>query len=168
MRGLDYALANYAYLDADRVGALGASYGGYMINWMAGKTDRFKCFVSHDGTFNERMAYFDTEELWFPEWEHGGTPWEKPEAYQRHSPDQFVQNWKTPMLVVHSAKDFRVVETQGLSVFTALQRRGVPSKLLYFPDENHWVLKPQNSILWHQTVIGWLDQWLKGSSQAGR
>jgi dipeptidyl aminopeptidase/acylaminoacyl peptidase len=162
MLGLDYALGHWNFLDGDRVGALGASYGGYMINWIAGKTDRFRCLVSHDGTLNERMAYFDTEELWFPEWEHNGTPWENPDAYTKHSPDQLVQNWKTPMLVVHSSKDFRVVETQGLGVFNALQRRGIPSKLLVFPDENHWVLKPQNSILWHETVLGWLDQWLKG------
>jgi dipeptidyl aminopeptidase/acylaminoacyl peptidase len=139
-----------------------------MINWIAGKSDRFKCLVSHDGTLHERMAYFDTEELWFPEWEHGGTPWERPEAYSKHSPDRFVQNWKTPMLVIHGGKDYRVVETQGLAVFTALQRRGVPSKLLHFPDENHWVLKPQNSILWHDTVIGWLDQWLQSDAGASR
>ncbi len=168
MRGLDVALQKYPFLDGDRVGALGASYGGYMINWIAGKTDRFKCLVSHDGTFNERMAYFDTEELWFEEWEHGGTPWTKPEAYTKDSPDQLVQNWKTPMLVIHSANDFRVVSTQGMSVFTALQRLGVPSKFVYFPDENHWVLKPQNSIFWHDTVIGWLDQWLKATSTAKR
>jgi len=124
--------------------------------------------VSHDGTFNERMAYFDTEELWFEEWEHGGTPWTKPEAYTKDSPDRLVQNWKTPMLVIHSANDFRVVPTQGMSVFTALQRLGVPSKFVYFPDENHWVLKPQNSIFWHDTVISWLDQWLKGTSTAKR
>jgi dipeptidyl aminopeptidase/acylaminoacyl peptidase len=159
MKGLDHALATYAYLDKDRVAALGASYGGYMVNWIAGQTDRFKCLVSHDGNLDERMAYFDTEELWFPEWEHGGTPWEKPEGYAKHNPIDFVKNWKTPMLVVHSANDFRVVDTQGLSVFTALQRKGVPSKLLYFPDENHWVLKPQNSILWHETVISWIDRW---------
>ena len=166
MSGLDVALAKYNFLDRDRVGALGASFGGYMIAWIAGKTDRFKCLVNHDGTFNERMAYFDTEELWFPEWEHGGTPWDKPESYDRHSPDQLVQNWKTPMLVIHGGKDFRVVETQGMATFTALQRRGIPSKFVHFPDENHWVLKPQNSIFWHQTVIAWLDQWLKGSSTA--
>ena len=167
MLGLDYALAHFDFLDGDRVGALGASYGGYMINWIAGKTDRFRCLVSHDGTLDERMGYFDTEELWFPEWEHGGTPWESPEAYTKHSPDQWVQNWRTPMLVVHGGKDFRVVETQGLGVFTTLQRRGIPSKFLYFPDENHWVLKPHNSILWHDTVIGWLDQWLRDAG-AGR
>jgi dipeptidyl aminopeptidase/acylaminoacyl peptidase len=161
-KGLAAALERYAWLDGGRVGALGASYGGYMINWIAGAwPDRFKCLVSHDGNLDERLAYFDTEELWFPEWDHMGTPWTNPEGYEEHNPVNLVKNWKTPMLVVHSALDFRVVETQGMSTFTALQRRGIPSKLLYFPDENHWVLKPHNSILWHDTVIAWLDQWLK-------
>ena len=161
MKGLDHALKAYPFLDGDRVGALGASYGGYMINWIAGQTDRFKCLVSHDGNLDERMAYFDTEELWFPEWEHGGTPWSNPKGYAKHNPVDFVQNWKTPMLIVHGGRDYRVVDTQGMSSFTALQRKGIPSKFLYFPDENHWVLKPANSILWHATVLGWLDRWLK-------
>lgn len=161
MKGLDAALAKYPFLDADRVCALGASYGGYMINFMAGQTDRFRCFVTHDGNLDERMAYFDTEELWFPEWEHGGTPWENPEGYAKHNPIDFVKNWKTPTLVVHSGQDFRVVDTQGISVFTALQRKGIPSRLLYFPDENHWVLKPQNSIQWHDTVIEWINRWAR-------
>ena len=160
MKGLDYALGTYPFLDRDRVCALGASYGGYMINWIAGKTDRFKCLVSHDGNLDEHSAYYMTEELWFPEWEHGGPAHENPEGYTKHSPINLVKNWKTPMLVVHGEKDYRVVYTQGLATFTALQRRGVPSKLLIFPDENHWVLKPQNSILWHETVLGWLDQWV--------
>jgi dipeptidyl aminopeptidase/acylaminoacyl peptidase len=107
------------------------------------------------------MAYYDTEELWFPEWDHLGTPWDNPESYEKHNPVNFVRKWKTPMLVIHGALDFRVADTQGLATFNALQRRGIPSKLLYFPDENHWVLKPANSILWHETVIGWLDQWVK-------
>ena len=161
MKGLDHALKTYPFLDKDRVGALGASYGGYMINWIAGQTDRFKCLVSHDGNLDERMAYFDTEELWFPEWEHGGTPWTNPKGYAKHNPVDFVQNWKTPMLIVHGGKDYRVVDTQGMSSFTVLQRKGIPSKFLYFPDENHWVLRPANSILWHETVLGWLDRWLK-------
>jgi len=161
MKGLDHALAKYTFLDKDRVGALGASYGGYMINWIAGHTDRFQCLVNHDGNLDERMAYFDTEELWFPEWDHGGLPWENPEHYARHNPIDHVGKWKTPMLVIHGALDFRVVETQGMSTFTALQRRGIPSKFVYFPDENHWVLKPQNSRFWHAQVLGWLDQWLK-------
>jgi dipeptidyl aminopeptidase/acylaminoacyl peptidase len=161
MKGLDHAIASYPYIDSERMGALGASYGGYMINWIAGHTDRFKCLVSHDGEFDQRISYFATEELWFPEWEQGGAPWDPDTTYDRWSPAQFVENWKTPMLVIHGAKDFRLPEFIGFSVFTALQRRGIPSKLLYFPDENHWVLKAKNSILWHDTVIGWLDQWLK-------
>ncbi len=161
-KGLAAAIAKYPWLDGDRVAALGASYGGYMINWIAGNwPDRFRALVTHDGNLDERFAYFATEELWFPEWEHGGTPWENPEGYAKHNPVDFVKNWKTPTLVVHGAKDFRVVETGGFATFTALQRKGIPSRFLYFPDENHWVLKPQNSILWHDTVIGWLNQWTK-------
>ena len=161
MKGLDHALAAWPFLDGGRVGALGASYGGYMINWIAGKTDRFRCLVAHDGNLDERAAYFGTEELWFPEWEHGGTPWEKPAGYLKDNPVDLVKNWKTPTLVVHGMKDFRIPYTQGLSTFTALQRKGIPSKLLLFPDENHWVLRPQNSLLWHDTVRDWLDRWLK-------
>ena len=108
------------------------------------------------------MAYYATEELWFPERDHKGTPWENPEGYEKHNPVNYVQNWKTPMLVIHGARDYRVVDTQGLGTFNALQRRGIPSKLVYFPDESHWVQKPHNSIFWHQTVIGWLDRWVKG------
>ncbi len=161
-KGLEAALKRYPWMDGTRVGALGASFGGYMINWIAGAwPDRFKCLVSHDGNLDELAAYYDTEELWFPEWDHLGTPWDNPKGYEKHNPVNLVKNWKTPWLVVHGGQDFRVVETQGLSAFNALQRRGVPSKFLYFPDENHWVLKPANSILWHETVIGWLDQWLK-------
>jgi dipeptidyl aminopeptidase/acylaminoacyl peptidase len=161
-KGLTAALEKYTWMDRDRVGALGASFGGYMINWIAGNwPDRFKCMVNHDGNLDERMAYFDTEELWFPEWDHIGNPWENPEHYEKHNPVNYVRNWRTPMLVIHGGKDFRVVDTQGISTFTALQRKGIPSKLLYFPDENHWVLTPHNSILWHETVIAWLDQWLK-------
>ena len=161
MKGLDFALQKYAFLNKDRVAALGASYGGYMINWIAGHTDRFKALVCHDGNLDEHMAYYDTEELWFPEWEHGGPAYANPEGYTKDSPIRFAKNWKTPMLVIHGGKDYRVVDTQGLSTFTLLQRKGIPSKLLYFPNENHWVLKPANSIQWHETVLGWLDQWLK-------
>jgi dipeptidyl aminopeptidase/acylaminoacyl peptidase len=161
-KGLAAALERYPWLDSARVGALGASFGGYMINWIAGQwPDRFRCLVNHDGNLDERMAYFDTDELWFPEWDHQGTPWENPHAYEKHNPVNYVQNWKTPMLVIHGAQDYRVVDTQGLGTFNALQRRGIPSRLLYFPDENHWVLKPHNSVLWHETVLDWLDQWVK-------
>ena len=149
-------------MDGQRVAALGASYGGYMINWIAGKwPDRFKCLVAHDGNLDERFAYFATEELWFPEWEHGGTPWDHPKGYEKDNPVDYVKNWKTPTLVIHGGKDYRVVETGGFATFTALQRMGIPSKFLYFPDENHWVLKPQNSILWHDTVLDWIDLWTK-------
>ena len=161
-KGLDAALAKYPWMDGANVAALGASYGGYMINWIAGNwADRFKCLVAHDGNLDERFAYYATEELWFPEWEHGGTPWDNPQGYAKHNPVDFVKNWKTPTLVVHGAKDFRVVETGGFATFTALQRKGIPSKFLYFPDENHWVLKPHNSVLWHDTVLDWLDRWTK-------
>lgn len=161
-RGLAAALERYPWMDGDRVGALGASFGGYMINWIAGRwPDRFRCLVNHDGNLGERFAYFDTEELWFPEWDHVGAPWENAVGYDDQNPLRFVENWKAPMLVIHGELDFRVPVTQGLATFNALQRRGLPSRLLYFPDENHWVLKPHNSILWHETVIGWLDQWLK-------
>ena len=164
-KGLAAALERYPWMDGDKVGALGASFGGYMINWIAGNwPDRFRCLVNHDGNLCERMAYYDTEELWFPEWDREGTPWDNPESYEKHNPINFVKNWKTPMLVIHGAQDFRVVDTQGLGTFNALQRRGIPSKLLYFPDENHWILKPANSILWHDTVIAWLDQWLKNDN----
>ncbi len=160
--GLAVALERHPWMDGDRVGALGASFGGYMINWIAGNwPDRFRCMVNHDGNLDERMAYYDTEELWFPEWDHVGTPWENPAGYEKHNPVNFVKDWKTPMLVIHGALDYRVVDTQGIATFNALQRLGIPSKLLYFPDENHWVLKPYNSILWHDTVIAWLDRWLK-------
>ncbi len=161
MLGLDAALAKYSWLDKDRMAALGASYGGYMVNWIAGQTKRFKALVTHDGNIDERMAYFDTEELWFPEWEHGGTPWDKPEGYTKHNPIDHVKNWTTPTLVVHGGQDFRVVDTQGMSTFTALQRKGVPSRFLHFPDENHWVLKPQNSKLWHDEVLAWIEKWTK-------
>ncbi len=161
-KGLAAALEKYPFLDGDRVCALGASFGGYMINWIAGNwPDRFRCLVCHDGNLDERMAYFDTEELWFPERDHEGTPWENPEGYEKHNPVNFVKNWKTPMLVIHGARDYRVVDTQGLATFNALQRRGIPSQLLYFPDENHWVLKPANSILWHDTVLAWIDRWTR-------
>ncbi|MBN1974438.1 MAG: S9 family peptidase [Sedimentisphaerales bacterium] len=161
-KGLEAAIKRYPWMDGEKVGALGASFGGYMINWIAGNwPDRFRCLINHDGNLDERMAYFDTEELWFPEWDHIGTPWENPEGYEKHNPVNFVRNWKTPMLVIHSGQDFRVADTQGLGTFNTLQRKGIPGRLLYFPDESHWVQKPANSILWHETVINWLDQWLK-------
>jgi dipeptidyl aminopeptidase/acylaminoacyl peptidase len=162
MKGLDAALAKYPFLDKDRMAALGASYGGFMINWINGRTDRFKALVCHDGNFDETLAYYQTEELWFPEWEHKGLPWENTEAYSRQSPLSLVRNWKTPTLVVHGAKDYRIADAQGLATFTALQRRGVPSRFLYFPDENHWVVKPANSKRWHEEVLAWIDRFTRG------
>jgi dipeptidyl aminopeptidase/acylaminoacyl peptidase len=133
-----------------------------MINWIAGNwPDRFNCLVNHDGVFDMRPMYYGTEELWFPEWEQGGPYWMNPEQHEKHNPALFVSKWKTPMLVIQGQLDYRIPVEQGLSAFTSLQRREIPSKFLYFPDENHWVLKPGNSIMWHETVIGWLDQWLK-------
>ena len=161
-KGLDAALQRYPWMDGTRVAALGASFGAYMTNWIAGNwPDRFRCLVTHDGNLDERAAYFDTEELWFPEYEHLGTPWGNPKGYGKHNPADFVKNWKTPTLVVHGGLDYRIPYVNGISTFTALQRRGIPSKFLFFPDENHWVLKPRNSLLWHETVLGWLDQWMK-------
>lgn len=160
MNGTDM-FAALPYVDAMHMGAAGASYGGYMIDWILGHTNRFKALVSHDGVYNLESMYGATEELWFPEWELGGPPWENKELYEKLSPHNYAQNFQTPTLVVHSELDFRVPIGEGLQLFTALQRKGVPSRLLYFPDEGHWVLKPQNSKLWHTTVLGWLDRWLK-------
>jgi dipeptidyl aminopeptidase/acylaminoacyl peptidase len=161
-KGLAAALAQSPWMDGDRIAALGASYGGFMIDWIAGNwPDRFRCLVVHDGTLDQRMMYYSTEELWFPEWEQGGPYWTNPEGHEKYNPVRFVERWKTPMLVIHSALDFRIPVTQGIAAFTAAQRRGIPSEFLYFPDENHWILKPANSILWHDTVVGWLDKWLK-------
>ena len=165
MKGLDAALAKYPYLDQSRMAALGGSYGGYMINWINGKTDRFKALVCHDGNLDETFAYFATEELWFPEWEHQGVPWENPESYARHTPLSLLKNWKTPTLVIHGGKDYRVVDVEGLATFTALQRRGVPSRLLYFPEENHWVLKPAHSKRWNEEALGWIDKYTGGSTR---
>lgn len=161
-KGLEAALQKYPFLDGDRACALGASFGGYMVNWIAGNwPERFRCLVTHDGDLDERAAYFDTEELWFDEWERLGTPWTNPEHFSFQNPIEFVKNWKTPMLVIHGGKDYRVVDSQGIAAFTALQRLNIPSRFLYFPDENHWVLKPGNSIVWHHTVVDWLNQWTK-------
>ena len=161
MRGLDYALAHYSFLDGTRVCAMGASYGGYMADWILGHTDRFRCIISHDGMFNTESAWGTTEELWFPEWEFRGTPWEQRALYRRWSPMLAAPNFKTPTLVVHGQLDYRLDVSEGFQLFTTLQRLKVPSKMLYFPDEGHFVLKPQNSRLWYQTVNDWVDQWTK-------
>jgi dipeptidyl aminopeptidase/acylaminoacyl peptidase len=158
--GWKAALDKYSFLDGDRACALGASYGGYMVYWIAGVWNQpWKCLVDHDGVFDARMMYYATEELWFEEKENGGTQFEHPENYERFNPINHVKDWRVPMLVVHGGQDFRIPITQGLGAFTALQRRGIPSEFLTFPDENHWVLKPQNSVMWHETVNAWLKRW---------
>ncbi len=160
-KGLAAALARYHWLDGERVCALGASYGGFMIDWIAGRwPNRFRCLVSHDGVFDQRSEYYSTEELWFPEWENGGAYYERAQNYERFNPVDYVSQWRTPMLVIHSGEDFRVPLSQGIGAFTALQRRGIESRFLYFPDENHWVLKPANSIQWYHTVLDWLGSHL--------
>ena len=161
MRGLDYAEAHYPFIDKTRECALGASYGGYMADWILGHTHRFRCIVTHDGMFNPVSAYGTTDELWFMEWEYKGTPWTNRAMYRRWSPMLAETNFKTPTLVIHSQLDYRLDVSEGYQLFTTLQRMGVPSKMLYFPDEGHWVLKPQNSELWYETVNDWVDQWTK-------
>ena len=161
-KGLEAALAKYSWLDADRACALGASYGGYMMNWIEGNwPDRFRCIVNHDGVFDNRMMYYSTEELWFNEWENGGTQFENPQGYEQFNPVNFVSKWKTPMLVIHGEQDFRIPYDQGIAAFTALQRRGIESRLIVFPNENHWVLQPADSVQWYQNVLSWLDAHLK-------
>ncbi len=191
MRGLDYAEAHYPFIDKARECALGASYGGFMADWVLTHTNRFKCIVSHDGMYDPQSAYGTTEELWFNEWEfrplaangmveqagpgngRPGQPWDyfdKPAAldpFRKFSPMQFIRNAKTPTLIIHSQRDYRLDVSQGFEMFTALQRLGVPSKMLYFPDEGHWVLKPKNSQLWYETVNDWCDQWTHSGKYAG-
>lgn len=163
-KGLAAALQRFPWIDGSRACALGASYGGFMINWIAGQwPEPFRCLVNHDGVLDQRMMYYATEELWFPEWEHGGPYWERPATYEKFNPVNLVERWQKPMLVVHGALDYRIPLSQALGTYTAMQRRGIPSKLLFFPDENHWVLKPGNAILWHDTVLGWLDRWTQES-----
>ena len=159
MKGLDYAEKTFPYIDKDRECALGASYGGYMANWVLGHTNRFKCIVSHDGMFNTYSAWGTTEELWFNNWEFKGTPYTNPEMYEKWNPRNSAKNFKTPTLVIHSQLDYRLDVSEGLQLFTTLQTMGVPSKMLYFPDEGHWILKPQNSQLWYKTVNDWVDHW---------
>jgi dipeptidyl aminopeptidase/acylaminoacyl peptidase len=158
MRGTDFAEA-LPYVERGRTAAAGASYGGYLINWIAGHTDRYRALVSHDGVFDLTSMYGSTEELWFVDWEFKGPYWRSPEVYERWSPSRHVANFKTPTLVIHGELDYRVPIEQGLGMFTALQRQGVPSRLVVFPDENHWVLKPANSVRWYEEVIGWLSKW---------
>nr|WP_315252135.1 S9 family peptidase [uncultured Duganella sp.] len=161
-KGLAAAVQKFPWLDRENSCALGASYGGFMMNWIQGNwSDGFKCIVNHDGVFDTRGMAYSTEEIWFTEWESGGPYYDVPEQHEKFNPALKVKNWKTPMLVVQGDLDFRIPTAQGLGTFTALQRQGIPSKFLFFPDENHWVLKPANSVLWHHTVIDWLDTYTK-------
>ncbi|AOA71667.1 alpha/beta hydrolase family protein [Stenotrophomonas rhizophila] len=158
-KGWAAAQKQYPFLNGDKACALGASYGGFMVNWIAGNwNEPWKCLVNHDGVFDQRMMGYATEELWFTEWEQGGTPFAKPQNYEKFNPVNHVADWKKPILIIHGQLDFRIPVEQGLGAFTAAQRQGIESKFLYFPDENHWVLKPQNSVQWHDTVNGWLKQ----------
>jgi dipeptidyl aminopeptidase/acylaminoacyl peptidase len=161
MNAYDFAINNFSFIDKNNTFAAGASYGGYMINWIAGHTDRFNALVSHAGVFNLESMYGTTEELWFPEWEYGGTPWEKREAYHKWSPHRYIHNCKTPVLVIHGAYDFRVSEEQAFQLFTTLKRLGVDSKFLYFPDETHFIAKPLNARLWWSTVLDWFRNYKK-------
>ena len=157
----DHVVNEMPYCDAGRMVAAGGSYGGYMVDWLLGHTQRFKALISHDGVYDLAGEFGGTEELWFPLWEYGGTPWDKPEAYAKWSPSNYVKDFHTPTLVIHGEQDFRIPYSQALELFTALQMQKVPSKLLLFPDEGHWVLKPQNSLLWYKTFIDWMDSWTK-------
>ena len=161
MKGLDEAERTYPFIDKDRECALGASFGGYMANWILGHSNRFKCIVSHDGSFNNESAWGTTEELWFDEWEFKGALYNNREMYRKWSPHLSALNFKTPTLVVHGQLDYRLDVSEAFQLFTTLQLLKVPSKMLYFPDEGHWVLKPQNGQLWYKTVNEWVDQWTK-------
>jgi len=198
MKGLDYAEAHYTFIDKTRECALGASYGGFMANWVLTHTNRFKCIVTHDGLYDPVSAWGATEEMWFNEWEfrrpqdypkgwdgfppdpkqtatgHAAEPWRyaslpaDQDPFRKWSPMRFIANAKTPTLIIHSQHDFRLDVSQGFELFTALQRLGVPSRFLYFPDESHWVLKPQNSELWNEVVRDWCDQWTRSGKYADR
>jgi len=164
MKGVDYVLEKYPFLDGNRVGAAGGSYGGYMIDWIATHSGRFKALISHAGVYDKSAMYGATEELWFEEHDMAGTPWTHSESYQKWSPSTYagaLAKFKTPTLVICGEQDYRVPYTQSLELFTALQRQGVPSKLVVFPDEGHWVLKPQNSQLWYKNFFDWLATYLK-------
>jgi dipeptidyl aminopeptidase/acylaminoacyl peptidase len=163
MNGLDAALARNPWLDSTRMGAAGGSYGGYMTNWIAGHSNRFKALFTHAGVFNLENMYGGTEEVWFPDWEFGGPYWDKnamETQYRRFSPHLFAGNFRTPQLVIHGQLDYRVPYVEGVSLFTALQRQGVPSRLIIFPDEGHWIGKPQNQRLWWNEVLGWFGKYL--------
>jgi len=166
MNGTMAAIQQFSWLDGSRVAALGASFGGYMVNWIHGHSDFFKVLVTHDGIFDTLSTYYSTEELWFPEWEFEGTPWQNLAGYQQWNPAAFVNNWKVPHLIIHGGRDYRLAVTEGLSAFTALQRKGIPSALLEFDLENHWVLNAANGIKWYQTVFAWVDRFIGNNSQS--
>ncbi|WP_337177812.1 S9 family peptidase [Paludisphaera sp.] len=161
MAGLDHALGKYDFLDGKKLAAAGGSFGGYMVNWICGQTDRFKALISHAGVFDLVSMYGTTEELWFPDWEYGGPPWKELQHYLDRSPSLFADKFKTPTLVIHGALDFRVPDAQGLGMFTSLRRVGVPSRYVWFPDEGHWILKPANRIVWWREMHDWLAKYLK-------
>ena len=159
-------VAKEPYVNKDRLGCVGASFGGFSVYWLAGHHDkRFKAFIAHDGIFNMEMQYLETEEMWFANWDMGGAYWEKQNATAQrtfaNSPHKFVDKWDTPILCIHGEKDYRILANQGMAAFNAAVLRGVPAELLIYPDENHWVLKPQNGVLWQRTFFEWLDMWLK-------
>jgi dipeptidyl aminopeptidase/acylaminoacyl peptidase len=161
MKGLDAALERYPWMDGDRLTAVGRSFAGFMVNWIAGQEpERFRCLVSHAGRLDERSAYLSTDELWFPEWDHEGTLWENPAGYATHNPIDYIQQWQTPMLIIHGGQDYRVALSQSVATFTALQRRGIESQFLYFPDEGHSVSRPQNIVQWHKVVLDWFERCL--------
>jgi dipeptidyl aminopeptidase/acylaminoacyl peptidase len=161
MLGIDHLLNNYNYLDSSKMAALGRSYGGYLVNWIAGQTDRFACLISVDGVFDPESDYYSTDELWFSNWEFGGPPWVNKDAYLKYSPSEYVDNFKTPTLVIHGQNDYRVDLSQGIMMFTALQARSVPSKFLYFPDEGHSLRKINNIRYFYEVQFDWLVRWLK-------
>ena len=167
-KGWAYALGKYPFLDGDRAAALGASYGGFMVNWIASQWKQpWKCLVSHDGVFDARSMGYSTEEMWFDEWDQGGSPFTEPALFDKFNPALFSKDWSVPMLIVHSDLDYRIPVEQGIGAFTALQAKGVPSEFLRFPNENHWVLKPQNSMQWHSTVFDWLDTYIGDKASKG-
>ena len=161
MKGLDHALKTYPFLDESKLAAAGGSYGGFMVNWIAGHSDRFKALISHAGVYNLTGMYGTTEELWFAEWEFGGPPWTNPKLYADQAPAHFAVNFKTPTLITHGSMDFRVPEAQGIGFFTALKRQGIDARLVIFPEENHWILQPANRIIWWREMHDWLAKYLK-------
>ena len=160
MAGLAY-MEKQDYIDKDRMAAAGASFGGYMMNWFEGHTTKFKTLITHCGVYNFDSMYATTDEIWFDEWEHGGKPWDKDkrEAFEKFSPHRYADKFQTPMLIVHNDLDFRVPVSEGLQLFNTLQRKGITSKLINFPDEGHWVSKPKNSEYWHKEVFAWLAKY---------